>query len=216
MKKLLVASFASITALALPLTATTAAESSAFAQVTSNYVFRGQTQTNDDPAIQAGYDIKQSKDDLGWYAGVFASNVTDGIEIDAFGGWKGAFDKQSNLGYDVGGIFYKYTDNIYTDVTELYAGVNYETAYVKLYMGNGSGISSYKFLDAGASFIILQDIDLNLHVGRHLTSKSWNYVGADLKMEIKGFDLGLGLTLEDEGAKNDVEFFVTVGKKFDL
>lgn len=200
----------------LPATSSNAVESSAFAQVTSNYVFRGQTQTNDDPAIQAGYDIKQSKDDLGWYAGVFGSNVTDGFEVDLFGGWKGSFGQQSNMGYDVGAVLYNYSDNIYTDVTELYAGINYETAFLKLYLGNGSGISSYKFLDAGASFIIMQDIDLNLHAGRRLTSKSWNYVGADLKMEIKGFDLGLGLTLEDEGVKNDVEFFVTVGKTFDL
>ncbi|MDH5601856.1 MAG: TorF family putative porin, partial [Gammaproteobacteria bacterium] len=135
MKKSLVVAVVSAAAFVLPVTASVAAESSAFAQVTSNYVFRGQTQTQDDPAVQAGYDIKQSKDDTGWYAGVFASNVTDGLEIDLFGGWKDSFGAQKNMGYDVGVILYKYTDSINTDITEVYAGFNYETAFVKLYAG---------------------------------------------------------------------------------
>lgn len=216
MKKLFAAILASTTVFSMPVTTTVAAEQSAFVQATSNYVFRGQTQTDDGAAIQGGYDIKQSKDDLGWYAGVFGSNVKDGLEVDLFGGWKGNFGAQSGMGYDVGAALYKYTDSVNTDITELYAGVNYETAFAKLYMGSGSGVKSYNFLDIGASFIIMQDIDLNLHFGRMLTSPSWSYVGADIKTEVKGFDLGLAVTYEDQGNKNDVEFFVTVGKSFDL
>ena len=132
MKKLFAASLVFTAVIALPVTNTIAAEQSAFAQVTSNYVFRGQTQTKDGAAVQGGYDIKQGKDDLGWYAGVFGSNVTDGLEVDLFGGWKGTFGKQSGMGYDVGAILYKYTDSANTDITELYAGVNYETAFAKL------------------------------------------------------------------------------------
>jgi len=217
MKKLFVVMLTSMTVLALPVTTSTAAESSAFAALTSNYVFRGQTQTKDGAAIQGGYDIKQSKDDMGWYAGAFASNVNKGIEVDVFGGWKGAFGTQPNLGYDVGGVFYKYTDsNFSPDITELYAGLNYETAYVKLYMGSGSGISNYNYLDVGASFIVLTDVDLDVHAGRHLNSPSSNDVSAALSMEVKGYDLSLSLTYEDAAPTNEVEFFVTVSKGFDL
>lgn len=207
----------------LPAASSNAAESSANAAVTSNYVFRGQTQSDDGLAAQAGYNIKQSKDDIGWYAGAFASTVDggggggSGLEIDVFGGWKGSFGKQSEMGYDVGGIFYKYTDSTFsTDITELYAGVSYESAYVKLFMGNGSGIDSYNYLDVGASFTVFTDLDLDLHAGRYLSSPSSNDVSAALSTEMKGFDLSLGLTYEDAGAKSDVEFFVTVGKSFDL
>jgi len=214
MKKRLVAVLASVAVFALPVSASIAAESSAFAAVTSNYVFRGQTQTKDDPAVQAGYDIQQSKNDMGWYAGAFASTVDKGTEIDLFGGWKGAFNKE--MGYDVGAILYEYSDSQYTDTTEIYAGVNYETAYVKLYMGNGSGINSYNYLDFGASFVVLKDIDLDLHFGRYLSSPSSSDLSAIVSMDVKGFDLSLGLTYEDAGAKSDVEFFVTVGKTFDL
>ena len=214
MNKLVAAVLVPFAAFALPVTVSQAAEQSAYAAVTSNYVFRGQTQTDDDPAVQAGYDIKQSKDDMGWYAGAFASTVDKGIEVDLYGGWKGAFAKQSSLGYDVGAILYQYSDSQYTDTTEIYAGVNYETAYVKLYIGNGSGISSYNYLDVGASFVILEDLDLDLHAGRFLSSPSSNDISAAVSMEVKGFDLGLGLTYEDAGAKNDTEFFVTVAKTF--
>ena len=72
MKKLSVAVLASIAVFALPVTASIAAVSSANVALTSNYVFRGQTQTDDGAAIQGSYDIKQSKDDMGWYAGAFA------------------------------------------------------------------------------------------------------------------------------------------------
>jgi len=217
MKKLLVTMLTSVAVLVLPVTTLAAAESSAYAALTSNYVFRGQTQTKDGAAIQGGYDIKQSKDDNGWYAGTFASTVSSGIELDLFGGWKGSFGKQNNLGYDVGGIFYKYTDsNFSSDITELYAGINYESAYVKLYMGDGAGISSYNYLDVGASFIVLTDVDLDVRAGRYLNSPSINDLSAALSLEVKGFDLGLGLTYEDGGAKNDLEFFVTVSKGFDL
>lgn len=215
MKNLLAALIVSVTAFMLPATGSFAADTSAFAAVTSNYVFRGQTQTKDDVAVQGGYDIKQSKGDMGWYAGAFASTVSKGIELDLFGGWKGALGKQ--MGYEVGAILYKYTDSQFSsDVTEIYGGVSYETAYAKLFFGNGSGVKSYTYLDLGASFIVLQDIDLDLHFGHYLTSPSANDVSAVLSMEVKNFNLSLGLTYEDAGAKNDLELFVTIGKDFDL
>lgn len=217
MKKVLIASVATMVALTLPVAGAYAVEASAKVTVASNYVFRGQTQTKDGAAIQGNYDIKQSKDDKGWYAGAFASNVSSGAEIDGFGGWKGSFGQKSNMGYDVGGILYKYTDSGFaSDSTELYAGVNYETAYAKIYFGNPSKGENYNYLDIGAAFVVFKDMDLNVHFGRYLTSPSSNDVSANLSTEIKGFDLGLGLTYEDAGPKHDVEFFVTVAKSFDL
>jgi uncharacterized protein (TIGR02001 family) len=215
MKKLSVVVLASVAAFALPITTSIAAESSAYAALTSNYVFRGQTQTNDSAALQGGYDIKQSKADTGWYAGTFVSNVTSGIEIDLYGGWKGAFGKQKNMGYDVGAILYKYTDNNFAkDTTEFYGGINYETAYAKLFLGSGAANTTY--LDLGASFVVLKDLDLDVHFGTYLTSPSSNDLSASLSMDAKGFDLSLGLTYEDAGAKNDIEFFVTITKEFNL
>ena len=215
MKNILVKTLVLAAIFALPFTSTIASEAAANVALTSNYVFRGQTQSQDSAALQGSYDVKQSKNDMGWYAGAFASTVSKGLELDFYGGWKGGLTKQGNIGYDVGAILYKYTDSANTDITELYAGVNYETAYVKVYMGNGAGIANYSYVDVGASFVVAKEIDLNLHYGR-MSLTSSNDISAILNTELKGFELALGLTYEDAAPNSDIEFFVTLTKLFDL
>ena len=221
MKKLLVAA-ATIAAFILPVTSSVATESSANVALTSNYVFRGLSYSNNGVAAQGGYDIKQSKEDKGWFAGVFASTVGDlgkkGLEIDGYGGWKGVFNP--TLGYEVGAAVYKYTDsNFSNDATEIYAGVNYETAYLKICSGSqSSGGGSYNYIDLGATFIVMQDIDLNVHYGRYSSNSvtDYNDFAASMNMDVKGYDLGLGLTYEDLNTTNNLKFIATVTKEFDL
>lgn len=221
MKKLLVAAV-SIAAFILPITSSVATESSARAALTSNYVFRGLSYSNNGVALQGGYDIKQSKEDKGWFAGAFASTVGDlgkkGLEVDGYGGWKGRFNP--TLGYEVGAALYKYTDsNFSNDATEIYAGVNYETAFLKIFSGSQSnGGGSYNYIDLGATFIVMKDIDLNVHYGRYSSNsvKDYNDFAASMSMDVKGFDLGLGLTYEDLNTTNNLKFIATVTKEFDL
>ncbi|MBC7161880.1 MAG: hypothetical protein H5U26_07220 [Immundisolibacter sp.] len=76
--------------------------------LTSDYVFRGISQTDEKPAIQGGLDYAHSS---GAYAGVWASNVdfNDGdeaqIEIDMYAGMTGKID---DLGWKFGGVYYNY------------------------------------------------------------------------------------------------------------
>ncbi len=81
--------------------------------LTSDYVFRGLSQTDEKPAIQGGLDYAHSS---GAYAGVWASNVdfsesdfgaTDEahIEVDLYAGMTG---KVGDLGWKFGGIYYAY------------------------------------------------------------------------------------------------------------
>jgi len=212
------------TAFILPVTSTHAVESSANVALTSNYVFRGLTLSDDNLAIQGGYDIAQSKD-KGWYAGAFLSMFDfgpgggDGIETDLFAGWKGGFGAQSQFGWDAGLNLYEYQGA--TNVkgqTEIYGGINYETAYFKLFIGDDSNYSNgdYTYFDFGASFVVLKDLDLNLHAGH--TSRDfgedYNDISATVSKKVNDFDLLLGLTYED--LLNDMKFYVTVGKSFDL
>ena len=74
----------------LPVSQPVFAESpiSANVALTSNYIFRGQTQNNEDPALQGGFDFEHGS---GFYAGVWGSNVDFGgdesTELDFYGGW---------------------------------------------------------------------------------------------------------------------------------
>jgi uncharacterized protein (TIGR02001 family) len=93
--------------------------------VTSDYDFRGLTQTDENFAVQAGLTYT---DDSGFYVGAWASNIDfpglDGdFELDGFLGYAGG-DAEESFGYDVGAIVYAYpgSDDL-EEVVELYAGI---------------------------------------------------------------------------------------------
>jgi uncharacterized protein (TIGR02001 family) len=73
--------------------------------VTSDYVFRGFSQTNEDPAFQAGFDITKGS----FYVGGWASNVDFGndtvAETDVYGGYR---TEVAGFAVDVGLIGYGY------------------------------------------------------------------------------------------------------------
>ncbi len=102
----------------------------------SDYLFRGVTQTDGDPAIQGGF---QFNHDSGVYAGAWGSSiswlsdsdpdVSSQVELNAFLGYAGEFGT-SGVGYDVGVLHYAYPGSYpagFTDpdTTELYAGISW-------------------------------------------------------------------------------------------
>jgi uncharacterized protein (TIGR02001 family) len=84
---------------------------SANVALTTDYVFRGISQTSENPAIQGGFDASYNI----FYAGVWASNLDFGggpfgqdvadIEIDYYAGIK---PKWGKFTFDIGGIYYSY------------------------------------------------------------------------------------------------------------
>jgi uncharacterized protein (TIGR02001 family) len=85
----------------------------------SQYIFRGLTQTNREPAIQGGFDYSHAS---GLYLGTWASNISwlkDGgwyngggsLEWDFYGGFKGTFGK-SDFTYDVGLAYYWFPGDV--------------------------------------------------------------------------------------------------------
>jgi uncharacterized protein (TIGR02001 family) len=82
----------------------------------SQYIFRGLTQTDRDPALQGGFDYAHKS---GFYAGTWASNISwlrDGapvpayrsggsLEWDFYGGWKPTF---GDFTFDIGTLYYWY------------------------------------------------------------------------------------------------------------
>lgn len=115
---------------ALALSGVATAELSANLGATSNYVWRGVTQTDDSAAISGGLDYAHPS---GFYAGTWASNVdfmdTSGgqAEVDLYAGFGN--ETSSGLSYDVGVIYYAYpqadSPDDELDFTEIYLGLGY-------------------------------------------------------------------------------------------
>lgn len=104
---------AGFVALSAPAQAESDFEFSANVAITNDYVFRGFTQTNEDFAIQGGFDVSHSS---GFYIGTWASNVefldevngnSTSFEIDFYGGFAGDF-ANSIFSYDIAVIYYAY------------------------------------------------------------------------------------------------------------
>ena len=94
----------------------------------SDYRFRGTSQSDNRPAVQASVTVKHAN---GLYAGVWGSNVdADSIgygsaEIDLYGGWSG--DVAPGITADVGMLYYLYPDaprGVSSDSFEAYASLS--------------------------------------------------------------------------------------------
>jgi uncharacterized protein (TIGR02001 family) len=91
--------------------------------VTSNYIFRGVSQTGDIAAASTGIDYNHKS---GAYAGLWSSSLGGGgnYELDIYGGYGG---KISNIDYDIGLIFYNYPGTPNTnDFAEIYANADFD------------------------------------------------------------------------------------------
>ena len=112
--------------------------------VTSDYLFRGVSQTQRKPALQAG--ITWTADN-GAYAGAWGSSiswlsdsdpaVSSQVELDGYAGFAGTFG-DSGVGYDVGANYYWYPGRYpagfnSADTLELYAGLSYGILSAKYY-----------------------------------------------------------------------------------
>ncbi len=110
----------------------------------SQYIFRGLTQTNGDPALQGGFDYAHSS---GFYAGTWGSNISwlrDGayygaggsLEWDFYGGYK--WGLPNDLTLDLGTLYYWYPGDAVlmapgavaappkADTWEVYAGLSWK------------------------------------------------------------------------------------------
>ncbi len=104
-------------------------EISANLAITSNYVWRGMTQTANSPAVQGGIDLGYN----GFYLGAWGSNVEFGdtnnnLEADFYAGYKTSF---SGVEIDLGYILYAYpNESDAFNFDEAYIGLGYDFGMV--------------------------------------------------------------------------------------
>ena len=124
--------------------------------VTSDYFFRGASQTQGSSAIQGGVNALNN----GFYAGAWGSTVdfgTDtGIEYDFFAGYTVALD---DLAIDVGVIQYNY-DGETESVDEYYLVMNYAWASFGFWFNEDDSNSEYTQIEVDLPFITFADVSI--------------------------------------------------------
>lgn len=193
-------------------------EFSANVGLITDYLFRGISQTEGNPALQGGFDYSYTP--FGFYTGVWASNVDFGntdenLEIDFYGGFGGDL-AATGIGWDIGSIYYYYPGqegSPDSDYVEVYGGLNYAFAAAwepaigaKVYYSpdffgeTGDGTAVEGTLDLalpvaglGLGFLVgYQDVD---DIG------GYDYWNVSLSKSIGIFDFGL--TYSDTGDTSD-------------
>lgn len=152
------------------------------AAITSDYRYRGISQTRLQPALQGGADYVNNP--TGLYAGTWLSTIkwtkdaggSGDVEMDLYAGKRGQLT--ADVSYDVGVLTYVYPSNGLSSVagfanantTELYGQVGYGPGYVKYShaVTNLFGFVDSKnsgYLDAGANIDAGNGLVVNLHAG---------------------------------------------------
>ena len=201
---------------ALVVPAVAMAEDSPFSSnvsLTSNYLYRGISQTGDRGAIQGGFDYAHSS---GIYAGVWGSNISwlgDGgvaikssLELDTYAGYKGGFAE--DFSYDLGFLRYNYTGEyapgaVDANTNEVYGSIGWKwlTAKYSHSLTNLFGFadsSGSGYLDLGASYTLEEPgVTLGAHFGKQTIKGSANagYDYSDYKLsaskDFGGYGIGL-------------------------
>lgn len=143
------------------------------ASLTSDYRFRGVSQTQNAPAVQGGVDFAHSS---GFYAGNWNSSISSelypgaaGVENDVYAGFKKDF---GGITVDAGVLGYMYpratTD---TNTTEVYVGASYNVLSVKYSrsLTNYFGVADSKnssYIQADANVPVTGKLSAVAHYGR--------------------------------------------------
>jgi uncharacterized protein (TIGR02001 family) len=169
-------------------------ETSFNAALTSDYRYRGISQTRLAPAVQGGFDYTHNPS--GWYAGTWLSTIKwtrdagggGDIEWDLYAGKRGELG--AGVSYDVGALGYAYPANglkhvsgfADADTGEVYGQLGYGPAYVKYSMAltNLFGFVDSRrsgYVDLGATLAVAEGLKINLHAGhqqvRHNSQASY-------------------------------------------
>jgi uncharacterized protein (TIGR02001 family) len=142
------------------------AEFSGTVTATSDYNWRGITQTGQDPALQGSIDWAH---DSGFYVGAWASNVDFGdccdesAEVDLYAGFGGG----DVVTWDVGFLYYWYPGADDLDFPEIYAGLGYEWFEGKIWYSNdfGNYDESAIYLEGNFAYELPANFGVEAHVG---------------------------------------------------
>lgn len=188
--------------------------------VTSNYIWRGQTQTNDISAVSGGIDYAHAS---GAYVGTWVSNLGGGqYEQDIYAGY--GF-KAGPVDLDVGYITYMYPVDatVQDDFDELYVNASYEmfSAGVAMTMSKEAG-GAYEddvYMYVGAEFEVKKGLTLGLTFGDYDIDEAAGGTSdySHTQVSLSKGDFTFAYDDNDKtGADGDPRYSVSWSQSFDL
>ena len=179
--------------------------------ITSNYMWRGATQTSNLSAISGGIDYAHAS---GAYVGIWTSNTTTGTgyEQDLYAGY--SFDA-GPVGLDIGYISYMYPLSTSADFSEIY--VNASFGMFSVGIANDSK-NKATYLSAGAEFEVKKDLTLGLTFGSYDQSGGTNdYSHYQLSLSKGDFSIAYDKASKTTGTTDtNARLSVSWSKGFDL
>ena len=200
----------------------TAVELSGDVTFTSDYAFRGISQTDEAPALQGGLSLAAEN---GFYVSVWGSNVDFGgqgtLELDVMLGWSG--DINDDWSTDVGIMRYGYPNTEFagSNFYEIYGSLSYKDltfglAYSDDYYANSG---DYYYLYAGYSYAVMDNLSVDLHVGQNeYDDSSASYLDWSVGVSTEVLGAGLSLAYVDTDVDDcelcDARVIFSVSKSF--
>lgn len=221
MKKSITSLSISMILMASALTATSAHAVeglSANAAASSNYLWRGVTQTTNAAAVSGGIDYENAS---GFSVGTWASNADWAenmtYELDVYAAYANELD--NGIGYSVGYIYYAYDSDAEADFSEVNFSLSYDAysiTYNTLVDSDGGGdFADDTYLSADAAFEVSEGLELALHIGRYDFDAGGDYVDYGVSLSKNGFTFAVSDT-DIDGADGDLNFVVSYSIDFDL
>jgi uncharacterized protein (TIGR02001 family) len=184
------------------------AEWSANAGLLSEYHFRGIVQ-NSTATANGGVDLSAG----GFYAGVWAADVEDGLEIDLYGGY--GFEFENGLALGAGVTTYQYTGDFDTEYNEINLSAGYSFLSLEYTLGERDGEDnpddSYTFTG-----ITAEHAGMYATVGIFGGDYEGNYGEIGYGTTIEGFDVGIAFITSDSDLDNDESIYFSIAKSFSL
>ena len=205
-KSLLPLAVASVLATPLAVQAEDFGTISANGALTTDYYFRGISQTLNDGAIQGGFDWAH---DSGVYAGVWASNVDFGddasLEVDTYIGFANDIG-DSGFSYDVNALRYNYDDvnydtNEYT-ISLSYSYFNVAYKYSDDWLGSDK---SSNYVSLGFDYDLPADFALSASVGNSF-GDAYDKDKVDSERDFDYVDYKIGISKDHFGVNWDLSY----------
>ena len=202
--------------------AASAIELSGNVALTTDYVWRGVSLSDNSPAVQGGFDADLGN---GLYAGVWGSNVEAGdasLELDLYAGWA---TEVAGVGIDLGIIHYHFSGEPSINANEVYVGLSLGPVTLTQYVGLDTGVENTgdrdfgNYTDLGLELGEYAGVALAAHAGFYdvkeggddyydwKLSASTSLIGADWELSYTDTD-----HVGDFGKADDDKVILTVSK----